>query len=167
MNSASADRNPSGQLAHEIDVAVCNAQNLVSIDEARLREVTADVLKGEQVSSAEISLALVDDAAIHEVNRKYLAHDHPTDVISFRFDDADVGVFPTRLEGEVVISCETARRIAEELGCPVAHEVMLYLVHGLLHLCGFDDLSDEDRRQMRRREKWHLQKLAIPAHYES
>jgi len=120
------------------------------------------------VARAEISIGIVDDAQIHVINRQFLAHDCPTDVISFLLDGGGE-VKPRRGErrgagksigGEIVISAETARRSASEFNTTPARELELYLVHGLLHLCGYDDLSPSEKRLMRRREaealrEWH------------
>lgn len=161
-------------------VAISDEQDFVRIGHDRLRQITRSVLQEEGVGAAQISLALVDDPTIHDVNRQFLGHDHPTDVISFLLSAPPPEVVPgvdlsedewlcdprVEFDGEVIISAETARRTAAEIGCPPAHELALYLVHGLLHLCGFDDQTEDDRRRMRQREQSHLQKSGIPANYE-
>ncbi len=131
-----------------IVVEIGDAQRHVPIDHDRLRALAEGVLRGEGVSSASISLALVDDATIHRINREHLNHDEPTDVISFVLSDAD----EPSLSGELVVSTETAARVAGEIGAPPWNEVALYVVHGLLHLCGYDDLDDDAAALMRRRE---------------
>jgi probable rRNA maturation factor len=115
------------------------------------------VLEGEGVGEAKISLAFVDDATIHRLNNQFLQHDEPTDVITFPMS----GPGAKKLEGELVISAETARRVAEQLGHPPEDEAALYVVHGLLHLCGYDDLDAKSRPKMRARERHHLQALGI------
>lgn len=156
-------------------VDISDEQQAVSLDHDLLRRIVCAVLQEEAIAAAQISVALVDDPAIHEVNRTFLQHDYPTDVISFLLEEGPaplaVGADPPaergrRIEGEVVISGETAARTAGELGCPAEDETILYLVHGLLHLCGYDDGTDADRARMRRREQWHLQKSGITANYD-
>ncbi|HEY2251497.1 MAG TPA: rRNA maturation RNase YbeY, partial [Planctomycetaceae bacterium] len=115
--------------------------------------------------AAEISVAILDDAAIHAVNRQFLNHDYPTDVISFLLDCSLVDGKVTEatrthvrrgaakaIEGEVVISAETAVANAARYGSRPQDELALYLVHGLLHLCGYDDLMPKEKRLMRARE---------------
>lgn len=131
-----------------VDVEISDAQNHVSIDHASLRSLVEGVLRGEGVALASISLALVDDATIHRVNREHLAHDYPTDVISFVLSDEG----DAALSGELVVSTETAARVAAEIGAPAWNEVALYVAHGLLHLCGYDDLDEESAAVMRQRE---------------
>lgn len=128
------------------------------IPEAVLRLAVETTLIEERVPFAEISLVLTGDSEIHRVNRDFLGHDYPTDVISFRLDDESSGqgidgTSTTKLEGELVISLETAARAAADAGWSLESEVVLYVVHGLLHLCGYDDLSDQPRLIMRRRER--------------
>ena len=161
----------------ELHVTVTDEQSAVSVEPGWLMKVTRSVLKSEGVESGEISIALVDDATIHDVNRQFLNHDYPTDVISFHFDSetsespalstASVATVPSAIDGEVVISGQTARRSAEETSNDPRQELALYLVHGLLHLCGYDDQTPEDRRQMRDREKSHLQNFGICPNYDS
>jgi probable rRNA maturation factor len=132
--------------ALEIDVS--DTQGHLIVDPERVRGLARRVLAGEAVQRASISVALVDDATIHAVNRRHLAHDCPTDVISFVHSDAGAPV----LEGEVVISAERAAAVAGGLGVDSWAELALYLVHGLLHVCGYDDSEEPMRARMRQRE---------------
>lgn len=131
-----------------IEVAVSNTQGHLAIDAGWLEGLVRRVLRGEAVEQAEISIALVDDRQIHEVNRRHLGHDWPTDVISFPLSEPG----ESALVGELVVSAEMAAATARRAGADPMAELALYVVHGLLHLCGFDDHSSEDRQQMRRRE---------------
>lgn len=149
-------------------VAITHRQSS-SIADGVLRHAVEVTLAEEQVSAAEISLVLTDDAEIHRINRDFLGHDYPTDVISFRLDDDqplphNSTASPTVLDGELIISLETAARAATDVGWSLESEVILYVVHGLLHLCGYDDLTDQARPLMRRRERDILTKLnRVPA----
>ncbi len=102
------------------------------------------VLAGASVDSAEVSVALVDDETIHRINREYLSHDYPTDVISFTFSEPG-----ERLQGEVVVSTDTAAANAEEFGRTPVDEALLYVVHGTLHLVGYRDKAPEEAAEMR------------------
>jgi probable rRNA maturation factor len=144
-------------------------------DHKLLDQVVRRVLTEEQIEVATISLALVSDAEIHEVNRQFLGHDYPTDVISFRLnepaeasrivqicsageicvdliDGADRHPNET-IDGELIVSTETAIREAGAHGWSPKAELVLYVVHGLLHLCGYDDATPEARPVMRSRER--------------
>ena len=87
--------------------------------------------------SARLSLAVVDDPTIHELNRRHLNHDWPTDVLSFVLEERD-----GHLEGEVILSADTAAAAATEVGWPAAAEQLLYVIHGMLHLVGYRDKTD-------------------------
>jgi probable rRNA maturation factor len=80
-----------------------------------------------------------------------------TDVLTFPLSETR----DPPLEGEIVLSVDTARAVAERLGHEAADEAALYVIHGLLHLCGYDDRTPSQRRKMRARERYHLQRLGI------
>lgn len=80
----------------------------------------------------------MDDAAIQEINREYLQRDHPTNVISFSQQEGEMLGGPDTLLGDVVISAETAARDAAEAGIEMFDELVFLLLHGILHLLGYD-----------------------------
>jgi probable rRNA maturation factor len=139
-------------------ISIASPQESVAIDRGRMREVARAVLEGEGVQDYEISLAFVDNATIHRLNKQYLDHDEPTDVLSFPLSDARA----RKLAGELVLGVEVAREQAERRGHDVQAELALYVIHGLLHLCGHDDTSDETAAEMRARERHYLGQLGLP-----
>lgn len=141
-------------------IDVSNRQSLLSTDSERLRGAVAAVLEEEGIKSAAISIAVVDDPTIHDLNRRFLNHDEPTDVISFPLDDAD------GIEGDVIVSAETAIRSAARYDWPPADELLLYVIHGTLHLVGYDDLDDASRAEMRSRERHYLAALGLQPKYD-
>ena len=141
-----------------IRVKIASPQEIVPLPYPQLREAARVSLGGEQISEARISLAFVDNPTIHNLNRRYLDHDEPTDVLSFPLS----GPGARCLEGEIVIGVEVAKAQAEERGHDVAVELALYVIHGLLHLCGYDDHSEKSRKEMRGRERHYLQQLGYP-----
>jgi probable rRNA maturation factor len=140
-----------------IRIAIAVQQGKVPVDRIRLRRTARAVLAGEGVADAEISLAFVSDATIHQLNRRYLRHDEPTDVLSFPL--AAEG----RLEAELVIGAEVALREAARRAHDVQAELALYVIHGLLHLCGYDDRTVTTMRAIRQRERHYLRELGWPA----
>jgi len=122
----------------------------------RLRAALAAVLAGGGVEQAEVSLAIVDDPTIHQLNRQYLNHDEPTDVLSFLFEREG-----SRLEGEIVVSRDTAARSAPAYGWRAEDELLLYVIHGGLHLVGFDDTTADAAAEMRRQEKHYLEPFGL------
>src|SRR5205823_14830105 len=114
--------------------------------------------EGEGVGQPEISLAFVDNPTIHQLNLRFLQHDEPTDVLSFPLSEPG----SARLAGEVVIGVEVARDQAAARGHDVQAELALYVIHGLLHLCGHDDHTDAGAAAMRERERHYLKLLNLP-----
>lgn len=138
------DDPPGGGIA----VDISDLQRHLRSDPGELARLVRNVMAGEGVGRAEISLALLDDAAIQGVNRQHLAHDWPTDVITFRLSEPGAKV----LSAELIVSAEMAAATAAEAGSDPQDELALYVVHGLLHLCGYDDGTVDRRAEMRRRE---------------
>src|SRR6516162_2879509 len=139
-------------------ISVASPQEHVAVDRGRMREVARAVLEGEGVEGYEVSLAFVDNATIHRLNKRYLDHDEPTDVLSFPMSEPGA----RKLAGELVLGADVAQTEAAARGHDVQAELALYVIHGLLHLCGHDDHDDADRRRMRERERHYLQLLGLP-----
>jgi probable rRNA maturation factor len=100
----------------------------------------------------DISVAVLDDAGISALNATFKGRDEPTDVLAFPYgDDAD------GLAGEIVVSAETAERVGASLDETPERELLRYCVHGLLHLCGYDDRTPAQRRRMEA-----VQEAALP-----
>lgn len=104
----------------------------------------------------EVSLVIVDDPTMHQLNREHLEHDYPTDVLSFVLESAK-----PMLDGEVIVSCDTAQKVAPEYGWSAQEELLLYFIHGSLHLVGFDDHNDADRAAMRAAETKYLKRAGV------
>ena len=151
-------------------VPISDQQQVLPVDRRLLRAVVQRTLTAEQIRSARISLALVNNTTIHRINRDFLRHDYATDVLSFPLESlppkkphraaADFPRAGYHLEGELVLSTEMAQQTAALYGWHVGDELLLYVVHGLLHLCGYDDHSAADLRRMRERER------VLLAHWE-
>jgi probable rRNA maturation factor len=139
-------------------VAIHSNQEVVPIDRGRMREIVRTLLAGEDIGDFEISLAFVDNETIHVLNKRYLDHDEPTDVLSFPLSDPSA----KKLSGELVIGVEVAKERAEEMGHAVDAELALYVIHGLLHLCGYDDKRPDAEREMRSRERHWLAQFGLP-----
>jgi probable rRNA maturation factor len=108
------------------------------------------VLKAERKNNYSVGVLLTGDRNIRKVNKKHLDHDHATDVISFELDQE---------QGDVLVSVDTARRYAQEHGLPFREEVARYLVHGTLHLLGYDDKKPALKKKMIRRQESILKKV--------
>jgi len=138
------------------ELSLANQQSNHAVDEPRLLDAARRVLEDSKFTSATISVAVVDDATIHVLNRQFLSHDWPTDVLSFVLDERS-----SHLDGEVVLSADTAERAAVEAGWTPAEEQLLYLIHGMLHLVGLDDRAEADVRKMRAAERFYLHECGV------
>jgi probable rRNA maturation factor len=141
-----------------IKVKIANQQEIVPIDFARFREIAQSVLSDEKIKEAKVTLAFVDNPTIHRLNKQFLNHDEPTDVLSFPMSSPSAKC----LEGEIVIGVEVAAAQAAERRHDVGMEMALYVIHGLLHLCGYDDHDPADIERMREAERYHLRQLGLP-----
>ncbi len=151
--SSDGDTDPSERT---LRISVANEQSLVAINEARLTAAVEKVLVHSDYPSATISIAVVDDQTIHALNAEFLQHDYPTDVLSFVLEDS-----PGLLEGELIVSAETAIRAATEVGWAAGDELLLYVIHGALHLVGYDDREVDQRAEMLSAELSILKQLGI------
>jgi probable rRNA maturation factor len=133
-------------------------------DRARLKKAVRLVLQEAGIRSAEISIAIVNDARMHELNRQYLQHDYPTDVLSFVLDhDADAD----SLDGQIIASSDYAAREATKYGWTTDDELLLYVIHGCLHLVGHDDTTPEATQAMRKAEARYLKQFGLEPRYEA
>lgn len=109
------------------------------VDVDLLRSGVLRTLSAEDRDVVELSLTLLADEEIRELNRRYLGHDRPTDVIAFTLGG------PEDLVGDVYLGVEQARRQAQELGVPPSEELLRLTVHGTLHVLGHDHPEGEER----------------------
>lgn len=119
------------------------------VDIERVRTAAAAVLVAEGRPEANLSVSLTDDEEIAVLHAEYLGVPGPTDVISFPLED---DFAPESVLGEVVVSVDTAAREATERGLPFEHELLLYVIHGTLHLLGYDDREEAERTRMHARQ---------------
>jgi probable rRNA maturation factor len=131
----------------------------LSTDEtARIEDALTRIASDHGYNAGEISVAVLDDAMIQVYNLQYLQHDWPTDVISFLLSDDDTS---DSIEGQLLISRETADTVAHELPWDGDTELMLYAIHGMLHLVGYDDDQPEDLELMRQKERHYLKLMNV------
>ena len=116
----------------------------------RLKRLASAFLKKLKISNAELSLTLVRDREIRDINKQWRHKDKATDVLSFPAGDAPEIGFESL--GDIIISVETAARAAKALGTTYRRELNLYLAHGLLHLLGHDHQSKADAKKMAKSE---------------
>ena len=123
------------------------------------QDISSAVLRYLELLDAELSIVLCDDATIHPLNRDYRGKDKPTDVLSFAQREGDFAFLEDNLLGDVIISMETTRRQADERGHSVETELRVLLVHGILHLLGYDHIEDDEAEIMEAKEREILRLL--------
>lgn len=118
------------------------------------------VLKVEELDDdVEVSVSFVGDEEIRDLNRDYRGVDKSTDVLSFPMDDEFI--IDNRILGDVIINTRRVMEQAEELGHSHEREFSYLTVHSILHLLGYDHIEDEDKKEMREREKLSMKELEI------
>jgi probable rRNA maturation factor len=146
--------------ASGLTIDVVDRQRALRVGGRWLGTVARRALERQAVEAAEICVLLVDDRGIAGLHERWLGIPGPTDVITFDLSDA---ARPGVLHGDIAVSAETARRVARELGWQPRHELAYYVVHGILHLAGYDDHDPADRRAMRARERVLMLAAGLPA----
>lgn len=136
-------------------IEIENRQRNQKIRKVPLRKVARRILSVSGCPDAQLSVLIVDDPGIQEINRDYLGKDHPTNVISFAMQEGDGEGIQPDLLGDVVISADTAARDASEAGTSFESELYFLLLHGILHLLGYDHErgTKEDALIMEKREQ--------------
>jgi probable rRNA maturation factor len=136
----------------------------ITFDQARLERSARAILADVGETSAELGILFVGDQRMRELNFRYRGEDHTTDVLSFAMREAarpHVSRLMPDMLGDVVISIPTARRQAKESRRSLDEELDCLLVHGILHLCGYDhERSEKEARRMHRRERMILRSIA-------
>lgn len=140
-------------------------------ERGRLQQILAQGIEAaielaDGPEEAEVSLTLVDDSRIHELNRDYRGVDRPTDVLSFALqeeteDEPEILDYEDAVLGDIIISVERARAQAEEYGHSFEREIAYLAVHGTLHLLGYDHESEAEKVEMRRQEEAVMSRIGL------
>src|SRR5581483_4850985 len=141
-----------------VEVHVTQEQTHMKVSTPAVIALVTDFLDFSKVKYDEVSIYFVDTPAICELHKQYFNDSSVTDCISFPMDD--VNEIGYRVMGDVFVCPETASNYIASYAGDVYHEITLYVIHGLLHLLGFDDIDDEDAKEMRQAEKEYLAHVA-------
>lgn len=136
-------------------VSLRNKQKKETIDTGRLRRSLKRLLKELQRENDEVNVIFVDDEQIQSINREYLDRDRPTNVISFAMTEGVGGALHPEILGDIVISAETAARDAATGDLTLMEEMEFLLIHGLLHLIGYnhEKCSQKEVERMQKKER--------------
>ncbi len=133
-------------------------QTLLTVDFERMRRAVAKILEDAGVTRGAMEIAVVAAEPMHEMNVQFLGHDYVTDVLAFALeDDRDAGL----LEGNIVVCSDFAVERAPDYDWPPEDELLMYAIHGALHLVGYDDHSPEDAPLMRAKEREYLEYVGV------
>lgn len=143
-----------------MEIFLNNKQEKINIDLEYWEKFSLDLLKLlEQPDNTEVSITFVDNAEIQELNKNFRNIDKPTDVLSFPFDNSFN--LPVRVLGDVIISTEKAQFQSDEYGHSLTREIGFLMVHGVLHLLGYDHMTEEDEKEMFGLQKQLLEELGL------
>lgn len=141
-----------------MNVNVYNRQSDLKISLGAVKKVVLQVLEEESQRCDEVNIHFVDTQKISDLHHKFFDDSTPTDCISFPLDDQE-DTFPYRILGEVFVCPATAKEYASKNRRDPFEETTLYIVHGILHLLGYDDLQEDDRKEMKKAEGRHMRKI--------
>ena len=144
--------------ALRFDVCVETLQQKVCLNIPCIIKVVSNILRIQKVRQAKLSIVFVTEGKIRILNRKYLKRFFATDVLAFDFTNqthAQKATFKKidRLDGEIIVSIDAALKQAKMYDAPLDKEITLYIIHGILHLQGYDDHQPADVRRMRKKEE--------------
>jgi probable rRNA maturation factor len=119
----------------------------------KVKKLYEEVIKNELKILGDLNVIITNDSILKEINIRFLKHDYNTDVIAFNYNKGEV------INGEIYISIETVIRNADYYNVSLKEEVSRVIIHGILHLLGYDDKNDKDRERMRYFENFWLDRL--------
>jgi len=148
-----------------MEILIKNQQEIIKLNQRKIKGIIRKILQYLKVNEGiEISVLFTDDKFIRSLNNKYRGIDKPTDVLSFSLQGGAIKspkVESDKLLGDIIISVETARRQADTLNHSMEKELTILLIHGLLHLTGYDHGKNEDYKIMQEKESKILKVFAL------
>ncbi|MDR2754269.1 MAG: rRNA maturation RNase YbeY [Planctomycetaceae bacterium] len=139
-------------------IEVLDEQEYLVVDTEKIRTICEKILDDFNIQNGKLGVILVNNDTIQQYNRDFLKHDYPTDVISFPIVDRR---YEGHLEAEILVCTQVALNRAGEFGWLPEEELLLYVIHGVLHLVGFDDKTPENQSVMQQKECEYLTQLGI------
>ena len=119
----------------------------------KAKEIIVEIITSERRTTGNLNFIITSDERLKEINVEFLEHDFYTDVITFNYNESDV------INGEVYISLDRVKENALNYNISLESELLRVLIHGVLHLVGYDDKSEEKKSEMRRMEDYWLDSL--------
>jgi probable rRNA maturation factor len=141
------------------EVYIANAHPSIGVNPGRVRRAASAVLNKECRRGGKVNVILATDADLANLNNRYRGVDHPTDVLAFSMGEPEFAFSEEQVLGEVYVSLDRARQQAREYKVTLAKEVDRLVIHGVLHLCGYDHEDSQSARQMKTKEEEFLEAL--------
>lgn len=148
-------------------ISISNRQRARKIDPAWLEKITAAALAELKIQHSELGVVLVGAKEMASLNEKFLGHEGATDVITFDYQSSESTVHSLQstvddlqIHGEIFVCVAEAERQAKQFGTRWRSELVRYVVHGILHLLGYDDLQPAARKKMKREEDRLMRELS-------
>ncbi len=134
---------------NKYNLKVFNSSSIRFLPIKSVKKSIETLLLDYKISEATVSFIYMDNNEIQEINKQYLEHDYPTDVITFSLED-------DKIDGEIYIGAQIAKEQADEYKVSIKNEILRLAVHGTLHLLGYDDNTDEKRLEMHQLENKYI-----------
>jgi len=134
-------------------ILATNKQTVIDIDLPRIKRSSGEILKILENEDSELSLTFVDNAGITDINKQYLGRNYSTNVIAFSMNEGEFGDVNPDILGDIVISTETALRDAKAGDLSLEDEIDYLMIHGILHLLGYDHELPGEAEEMKEKEK--------------
>lgn len=112
------------------------------------------VIRSEEKEPGDLSFIFVNDKYIRKINKEFLAHDYYTDVIAFDYGEGKI------IKGEIYIGIETIRRNTKIYRSTLKNEILRVMIHGVLHLIGYNDTNEIEKKEIRRKEDEYIKKFS-------
>ncbi|MBL7070588.1 MAG: rRNA maturation RNase YbeY [Candidatus Omnitrophica bacterium] len=142
-----------------ISLSAANISRCYFLNSSKLERVVRFTLKSLGIKDASLSIIFVSDSRIKRLNNLYRGSDRPTDVLAFSMREGKRLLGKRPVMGDIVISVDRARKQAKRFESTFKREIYLYIIHGILHLAGYNDERPGDKRVMRRKEDEILNRL--------
>lgn len=137
-----------------MEITFKDLQKKVRLNSPQILKIIKKILRHENVDQATLSIVFVSHQKIKALNKKYLNRDHATDVLAFDLNDHTPSGRKSKVViGDIIVSTDAALKYASGDQIVLAKEITLYVIHGILHLCGYDDHEPGDVQRMRRKEQ--------------
>jgi probable rRNA maturation factor len=140
-----------------MELNIVNLQKRFSISEKKIKKKIKQVFLLQNKTNVVLSIVFVDNKIIKKLNKEYLHKNYPTDVLAFNLKNKKSS--KSILDGEIIISLDAAEKNARLFKTSFNYETLLYLIHGILHLSGFNDRTKIQKKIMRKKEKYLIKKV--------